>query len=75
MRGTLATFPDRVNAVVWEATATGQGEDDMKRMAALLAVMGAMTGVVPAAAPAATSSGVDTSGVCNGLPVLALRLC
>ena len=32
----------------------------MKRMAALLAVMGAMAGVVPATAPAATSSSKDT---------------
>jgi hypothetical protein len=45
----------------------------MKRMAALLAVMGAMAAVVPAAAPAATAD--RSSGEClvNGL--LLLRLC
>jgi len=50
----------------------------MKRMAALLAVMGAMTGVVPAAAPAATTSGVGDSagGICQSLGLgLATRIC
>jgi hypothetical protein len=45
----------------------------MKRVAALFAVMGAMTAVVPTAAPAATTSGgLEGSGLCL---VLAYRLC
>jgi hypothetical protein len=44
----------------------------MKRMAALLAVMGAMTAVVPAAAPAATATSSSGDAKCL---VLVLRLC
>ena len=36
----------------------------MKRMAALLAVMGALSAVVPAAAPAATSNGGVVRDAC-----------
>ena len=42
----------------------------MKRIAALFAVMGAMTAVVPAAAPAATSVGGGSGDLC-----LILRFC
>ena len=44
----------------------------MKRMAALLAVMGALSAIVPAAAPAATA---DASPLCNSGTLLMLRLC
>ncbi|CAA9496810.1 MAG: hypothetical protein AVDCRST_MAG85-1517 [uncultured Solirubrobacteraceae bacterium] len=45
----------------------------MKRVAALFAVMGAMTAVVPTAAPAATTTGVlEENGLCL---VFAYRLC
>jgi len=49
----------------------------MKRMAALLAVMGAMTGVLPATASAVTLGGVDTgTNPCNAAGLmLPLRLC
>ncbi|HEX8204812.1 MAG TPA: hypothetical protein VF587_02010 [Solirubrobacteraceae bacterium] len=43
----------------------------MKRMAALLAVMGAIAGVVPAAAPAA----VSTSSESTCLAFIMLRFC
>lgn len=43
----------------------------MKRMAALLAVLGALTAVVPATAPAATASSGD--GTC--LNLVLLRFC
>ena len=44
----------------------------MKRMAALLAVMGAMAAVVPAAAPAAPGDGNVRSCVAH---LLVLRIC
>ena len=44
----------------------------MKRMAALLAVMGALSGIVPAAATAASTSGAE---VCGSGQLLFLRLC
>lgn len=43
----------------------------MKRMAALLAVMGALSAIVPAAAPAAQTNA--NAGVCSMF--LMLRLC
>lgn len=42
----------------------------MKRMAALLAVMGAMSAVVPATAPAASTSSGDSCSM-----LLVLRFC
>jgi hypothetical protein len=43
----------------------------MKRMAATFAVLGALSGVVPATASAATSS----SNSCFGAEIVLLRLC
>jgi len=45
----------------------------MKRMAALLAVMGAMAAVVPAAAPAASTA--TGSELCSTGVLLMLRFC
>ena len=44
----------------------------MKRMAALFAVIGALTAVVPATAPAATASSGKDGGLCL---LLAVRIC
>lgn len=46
----------------------------MKRMAALLAVMGAMAGVVPAQASAADGGGIKGQ-LCSSLSLLGVRIC